>query len=290
MTPVAQDLAQRLRAIPVFSELPEDDLSWLSSRMSVRTFAPGEIIGREGDPVQQMIVILEGEIRGRHETTADDGRTYTAYAGQVTGMLPYSRLTRYPLTTRAALPTTLGVLSSEHFPEMLQRMPQLTGRLVSVLADRVRETARSEQEREKLAALGKLSAGLAHELNNPAAAARRAADDLREAVNALREANIRLDKRPLGTDARTFLAHVECGWKAEASQTLDALDRSDREDEIGHWLERHGMADAWKFSPALVESGCDLKTLDELAARFHDSALSDAIARMSASFTISRLT
>ncbi|HZU24599.1 MAG TPA: ATP-binding protein [Bryobacteraceae bacterium] len=284
------DLAARLRDIPAFADLPEDGLSWFMSNMNVNEYSAGEIISREGTPAEHLIVVLEGEIRGRHESSPDDGRVYNAYAGQITGMLPYSRLKSFPLTTRAAAtPTVLAVFPAALFPEMIQRIPALAGRLVNVMADRVREVTRADQEREKLAALGKLSAGLAHELNNPAAAARRAADDLREAVQALRTANARLDSRDLPTAARAFLAQLECDWNRGGTAVLDALARSDREDEIARWLETHGVPEAWKAAGPLVEAGCDAKTLDELGARFTNGALTDAVARLSASFTITRL-
>jgi signal transduction histidine kinase len=289
MTPSQLALPRRLTRIPAFADLSEDELDWLASRMTLRRLEAGDLIAREGDPARHMIVILEGEVRGGHENTLDDGRVYNAYAGQITGMLPYSRLTVYPLTTRAAAPSLLALFPSEEFPELIARMPQLAGRLVSVLADRVRETTRSDQQRQKLAALGKLSAGLAHELNNPAAAARRAADDLREAILALRQANAHLDSRDLPTEKRAFLARLECDWKAKKTATLDSLERSDLEDGVTRWLERHGIADAWRVAGPLVDNGSDLKTLDELAERFTGGALADAIARISASFTITRL-
>src|SRR5215831_18915457 len=125
---------------------------------------------------------------------------------------------------------------------MLERLPALGQRLVGVLADRIRETTKADQQREKLAALGKLSAGIAHELNNPSAAVRNAANALKETVKALRTAGLHLDQRSLPAEDRIFLAQIECDWSKEhPPAALDSLERSDREEIIGDWLEDRGV-------------------------------------------------
>ena len=139
------------------------------------------------------------------------------------------------------------------------------------MADRIRETTKADQQREKLMALGKLSAGLAHELNNPASAVRNAAVNLQQAVRALRTAGLHLDKRPLAAEDRIFLARIECDWsKDHPPAALDSLDRSDREEAIGEWLEGRRVQDARQLAPGLVDAGCDLDTLRSLSERFDD--------------------
>ncbi|HEV3332010.1 MAG TPA: ATP-binding protein [Bryobacteraceae bacterium] len=285
------DLTQQLTAVPVFSDLASEELSWLASHMEVVHYAAGDLVIEEDSPADRMIVILEGEIASRRERGGvGDGRTYSARAGQVTGMLPYSRLTRIPLTVRAMTPTTLAFLHVSHFQEMLHRFPELGQKLVGVLADRIRETTRSGQQREKLTALGKLSAGLAHELNNPASAVRNAAVNLQQTVGALRTASLHLDKRGLSAEQRVFLARLECDWSSEhPPAALDSLERSDREEEIGGWLEERRIENARLLAPGLVDAGCDLKTLRGLAERFDGDTLAEVVTRLTASFTINRL-
>ena len=133
--------------------------------MTVTEFQPGETVVSAGAPADRLFVLLRGEIG----VDRNNGAPYIAREGQVTGMLPYSRLTNYPVSVRAVSHTRIGMLLKDHFDEMLERMPVLHQRLVSVLADRIRESAAAQKQQEKLAALGKMSAGLAHELNNPAA-------------------------------------------------------------------------------------------------------------------------
>jgi signal transduction histidine kinase len=283
-------LAQQLAAIQVFSDLAPEDVAWLASQMEVAHFAPGEIVVAEDSPADRMFIILEGEIGGRREHGPGDARTYSASAGRVTGMLPFSRLTHFPLTARAMTPATVAFLHVSHFPEMLQRAPALGTRLVGVMADRIRETTVADQQREKLVALGKLSAGLAHELNNPASAVRNAAVNLQQAVRALRTAGLYLDNRPLTAEDRIFLARIECDWsKDHPPAALDSLERSDREEAIGDWLEKRRIPDARRLAPGLVDAGCDLDTLHSLSERFDDETLADAVTRLTASFTINRL-
>src|SRR6266481_2925483 len=172
----AEVLVTKLRAIQVFADLPQDDLLWFVAQCSEHHAVAGEII------------VLEGEMRARSEHGDPDGPVFTVRSGEVTGLLPFSRLKIMTITGRAVLPTHYLMFPASNFPELFHRMPELTRRLVGLLADRIREVTRTEQQREKLASLGKLSAGLAHELNNPSAAARRSAAALRDCLARLRAA------------------------------------------------------------------------------------------------------
>ncbi len=276
-----------LQAISVFSDLPADALAWLASQMNVFELQPGDMLTRPGDPADHLVLLFRGEIHAERE----DGRLYIMHAGQVTGLLPYSRLTHYPSTARAIVESRGALLHKSKFDEMLQRMPVLHQRLVSVLADRIRETTAADQQREKLMALGKISAGLAHELNNPASAARRAANNLRQAFNSIHTAALQLEKRGLPLSARLFLAHLDSDWikQADAQSALDTLERSEREEEFAGWLESRGVPNSWALAASLVDAGCERNTLEQVAKEIPAEFLADAIVRITASITISRL-
>jgi signal transduction histidine kinase len=282
-------LAEELRAVPVFADLPSNGLEWLASQMTEVKLAPGEVAIREGSPADRMFVILEGEIRSQPISGALPA--WVVRAPNVTGMLPYSRMTHFPGTTRAVVATRVAVLSAERFPEMLERLPMLQPRLVSVLTDRVRRATQIQDQTEKLAALGKISAGLAHELNNPAAAARRAVASLREAFQTFRTAAARLDQHDLSAEQRAAVPVVEreLAERAASTANLDSLERSDCEEAVAACLVRHGVSRAWELAPALVDAGCEAAWFNRVFAQFPAEALADLLARITASLTISSL-
>jgi signal transduction histidine kinase len=280
-------LITALRKIPVFEDLEEDQIEWFASNAKELHFAAGELVVEAGAPADQLIVILEGELQGKRPTGAG---VYIAGAGTITGMLPFSRMTQFPSTIRATAPTRIASLHKDHFEEMFRRIPAMQPRLIGLLTDRVRDIARADQQREKLAALGKLSAGLAHELNNPAAAVRRSSAGLRDALANLREANFGLCREELSDEVLEHLSEIEREVAAEmtGSPVMDALERSDREDRITEWLDGRGVTRPWELAPALVEAEADEDCLGKLSAQFPGKTLEFALRRMSATIEVEK--
>jgi signal transduction histidine kinase len=288
---MSTDLFKEFREIPILADLPEQGLRWLADHAEEIVVEPGGIVVHEGDPANEMVVYLEGETDGRRESLGPDSPVYTARAGQVTGMLPFSRMTHYTITSRAVTRSRIARIPKELFPEMLQRLPQLGPRLVGILSDRVREATKQDLAREKLASLGKLSAGLAHELNNPAAAASRAADMLRKIFDKREQASLELDQENLPPEARATLRMIEAKAREMQSQAKpkSALDLSDAQQQLQSWLEAHGVNDGWEVAPVLAEAGVQVEHLERIGQKFSPAVMGAAIRRFGATLEIARL-
>lgn len=247
-----------LRGVTVLADLADSELQWLIDHGQVFEYPTGTLVARSGDPPEWMYILLEGELVFYWANLGD--APYATKAGGIIGALPYSRLTGYNGYGVAEKAIRTLAIHRDLFPAMLQAIPALGPRLVGIMIDRVRDITRLDLREEKLLSLGKLSAGLAHELNNPAAAAHRAAAQFGEAIQALESHTLTLTEQLDGA----ALKHLLTQAKTLQATPLGPLEQSDLEQALADWLEARQIPQAWKYAPVLVAAGVRLDWLEGL--------------------------
>jgi len=259
-----------LHTLFLFEQLDDAKLQWLCEHGRVELFEPGFLF-REGDPSRCFYVLLDGEIATSRRVGADNievGRTghRGVYSGAWTAYLGDAVPQTYMNSVRTTVQSRFFVLDARDFAQLMHDWFPMAVHLLEGLFFGTRAANELTGQRERLLALGSLSAGLTHELNNPAAAAVRATSSLRERVAGMRHKLALLtqsayDRATLETLVRLQEEAVEHVAKAPE---LSALEASDREDEIGDWLEGRAITGGWDIAPTFVSAGIDIDWLDRL--------------------------
>jgi signal transduction histidine kinase len=279
--------SSELRCVAAFSDLPEEQLVWFLSAVEDVSLQAGEVFARQGDPADWMIVFLEGIFQWRGEFGGDTV-SLPAHAGEVSGVFPFSRMKRFTVMGRALTDGRLLRFPAALFPELIQKMPELTTRLVAIMSDRIREGTRIEQQRDRLVSLGRLAAGLAHELNNPASGVQRASGGMRHALAKMRNANAELWRRPIQESERARIETLEASV-LQSSTPLDGLALSDLEDHLDSILKTHGFENSWELAAALARGGVSADTLISLLRDLDAETARAAITRIAAAVDLSTL-
>ena len=280
--------SQDLSRFSAFVDLPDDQLAWFLSQSHEVNLKAGEVYARQGDPPEFMFVLLEGEFEWRGEFGGETV-VIAGKIGDVTGALPFSRMKQFTVTGRSVGGGRILRFPSSLFPELIQKMPELAKRLVGVMADRIREVTRLEQQRDRLASLGKLSAGLAHELNNPASAAKRAAAQLRQTLYRIKEASHQLGRQNLTPAQKAEIEKLEISFMQRDEPPPDPLTISDLEDQIDSLLRSHGQGDLWQLSAELAQRGVKPAALESLFENLDAGTARAALVRIAASVEIASL-
>jgi signal transduction histidine kinase len=281
------DKAELLK-FPVFAGLPDDQITWFLSQSQEMRLAPGEVYARQGDPADAMFVMLEGQFQWRGEL-GGQMIVIPVQSGDVTGVLPFSRMKQFTVGAQAITDGRVLRFPASLFPELVQRMPELAQRLVGLMSDRIREATRFEQQRDRLAALGKLSAGLAHELNNPASAAKRAASQLRQVLKRIKDASHELGRRELTGAQKAEIENLEASITRADQPPPDALAVSDLEGQIDSLFRSHGQNDLWQLSADLARRSINPELLESLFANLDAATARAALVRLAASVEVANL-
>jgi signal transduction histidine kinase len=277
-----------LLRLPIFADLPADQIAWFIDQSKELSLEPDEVYVHQGDAADAMFVVLDGQLQIRGELSGSLV-TFVSKPGDVTGVLPFSRMKQFPLTGHALSNSRVLRFPASLFPDLIQKMPELASRLVALMSDRIRESTRIEQQRDRLAALGKLSAGLAHELNNPASAAKRAASQLRSNLKQIKDASQELGSRDLTAAQKSEIEKLENSLIQKNEPPPDVLTISALEDELDSVLQSHGQNDLWQLSANLARKGAKAELLESLFTSLDADTARAALMRISALLEITGL-
>ncbi|MGW0141300.1 ATP-binding protein [Streptomyces calvus] len=267
----------------LFEKLAPEQLGRLCAEGRVEGFDPGPVYA-EGEPATCFYVMLEGTVVLSRRVGGDDvevSRTSQrgVYAGAMQAYLGDRVRQVYNNSMRVTEPTRFFVLPADTFASIMQEWFPMAVHLLEGLFFGSKSTQRAIGQRERLLALGSLSAGLTHELNNPAAAAVRATATLRERVGKMRH---KLRMISAGTYDRETLANLiefqeRTAERVAKAPVLGPLEAADREDALSDWLDDHGITEGWRIAPVFVQAGLDLDWLEQIAAAVDEETLPGAI-------------
>lgn len=266
----------RLATHRTLGSAPRAELEWLVAHGTLVRWAAGDVLAHKGEPVSALHIVLSGRMSHLTDHGGSWRRVMEWRGGEVTGHLPYSRMTGSPGNSVVDEPTETLEITRDDVAAMPVAVPHITATLVHVMLDRARVFKSSDSQVEKMASLGKLAAGLAHELNNPASAAARSAKLLEDALAEADQASHAVGAARLSATELAGLERVRAMClDIPVTSVLSPVERADREDIIAGWLERHHADES--FAASLAETDVTLDALDALAGVLEGDALAAAL-------------
>jgi signal transduction histidine kinase len=268
----ATDLVARLAEHKTVGAAPREELAWLAAHGTLRHLEAGEVVSARGVPVEGLVIVLSGQVAIYMDRGAGRHKVMEWRAGDVTGILPYSRLDTPPGDSVAQQPTEILLVPRADIAEMIRACHEITSILVHKMLDRSRIFTSNDLHDEKMVSLGKLSAGLAHELNNPVAAIERSASLLEDRLDDAEQATRALGASRLSGEQLAAIDAVQASCLATRVQgLLSPIQQAEREDAIADWLAGHGVDET--IAGPLAETAVTIEALDRIAAAVSGAAL-----------------
>jgi len=276
-----EDLVERLAQHRALGAVPRPELEWLAAHGELRKFDQGDSVVHKGAPIEYLWVVLTGRVAIFQDRGAGMQKVMEWNTGDVSGILPYSRMATAPGETIVQGPSDVLAVHRNCFRELTRECPEITAILVHTMLDRARFFNARDLHDEKMVSLGKLSAGLAHELNNPASAIERSAALLEGRLSEAERATRALGAARLSDAQLALVDGVRDTCHAtRVSGVRSPIEQAEREDAIADWLSAHGLDAA--SAETLADTPVTIEALDRLAAAVDGPAL-DAVIRWTAS-------
>ncbi|HEX7973680.1 MAG TPA: ATP-binding protein, partial [Anaerolineales bacterium] len=277
-----------LRKVPLFTDLSEEDLNRLCGMVNEVLLPRGAELFAEGSPGDQAYVIKEGQIEIVKFSAGREVLLAVRKAGEVIGEMALLDAAPRMASARARADSQLIVINQDQLDQLVELSPSAARSLLQSVTARFRSTNIMLRQSEKMAQLGTLTAGMAHELNNPAAAAKRGAAELRSAISQMQTLQTGLGEMGLSARQKEDLARLEdlARQRAASPIDLDSLVHSDLESDLETWLEEHRVAKGWELAPNLANLGLDRTALDELAVDFSAQQLSPILSWLSVAYSV----
>ncbi len=279
-----------LRQVPLFANLSDEQVQWIITHSEEIQVPVGTFLFKEGDAPPAFYILLTGALQITKHSGHDEMVLTNHHAGAFTGEIPLLTGTPYIASARVTEDAHLLCLTAQVFHDLLTVCPQVASMLLPTLASRLRTTDVQMQQHEKLTALGKMAAGLAHELNNPAAAGQRAASQVRAVIEGQRALTLQINAC-LSAEQLAALAQLQHSALEQAKNVppLDSLAQSDLEETLTDWLDEHEVSDGWRLAPTLAGAGFDIQRLDALASQVDGDILAPVLAWLESSLAINEL-